>query len=346
MKTKWVVGLALAIVPGALMAAPTGSTAQPGTVNYVEGQVTINGKTLSHVQNGSTALAAGQTLSVANGKAEILLTPGSFLRVGNGADVRMVSTDLADPQVEIARGEALVEVNYKPKAERLDVREAGADTLLLKEGLYRFNADQKSVQVIDGKASVDQNGQNKDIGKGKELTLAGTTLKPASFKTQSSEDELYRWSSVRDSYLAQASEATARNVYVDGGWGYGYGYGPDWGLGWAWNPYYGTYAWLPDDGYFWSPFGYPFFAPSYITYAPIVRYRGFPGRFSHVTGAAVPGRVGAFAGSRAGAFRSGAAPRIASPGGARGFAGGGGFRGGGGFHGGGGGFHGGGGGRR
>ncbi len=266
MKTKWVVGLALAIVPGVLVA---GTTAVPGTVNYVEGQVTVNGKALSSVQNGSAVVAAGQTLSVANGKAEILLTPGSFLRVGNGAAVRMVSTDLADPQVEIARGEALIEINYKPKAERLDVREAGADTVLLKEGLYRFNADQKSVQVIDGKASIDENGHSKDIGKGKELALASATLKPASFNSQSSEDELYRWSSVRDGYLAQASEATARNVYVDGG--YGYGYGPGWGLGWAWNPYYGTYAWLPYDGYFWSPFGYPFFAPSYITYAPIIR---------------------------------------------------------------------------
>ena len=297
MRSKWSVALVLAAVPGAFAAG----SALPGTVNYIQGQVTINGRTVAPAQVGSTTLMTGQTLTVGTGKAEILLTPGTFLRVGNGAAIRMVSADLADPQVEMIHGEGMVEVDYKPKAARMDVMERGVDTQLLKEGLYKFDAERGNVEVIDGKASVAENGRSKDIGKGKELMLADASMKPVSVDTKK-EDDLYRWSSVRDGYLAQANYASAENMYVDGG------YGPGWGLGWYWNPYYGTYAWLPGDGFFWSPFGYPFFSPRYVVYAPRIRafgYRG--GGFSPGVG------VGAFRGGRVGGIA--AAPRVS--GGAR-----------------------------
>lgn len=309
MKTKWLVAMVLAAVPSAFAAG----MALPGTVNYIEGQVTINGRPMTSVQNGSTALAPGQILSVGTGKAEILLTPGTFLRAGNGSDIRMVLTDLADPQVEVVHGEAMIEVDDKPKMARLDVMEHGADTQLLKEGLYEFNADRGTVQVMDGKAEVAENGHSKEIGKGKELLLANASLKPVSFSAKN-EDALYRWSSVRDSYLAQANYASAQNIYVEDGGGPGWGWGPGWGLGWYWNPYYATYAWLPGDGYFWSPFGYPFFSPGYAIYAPAIRrgygYRGF-GHAGPGT-ALAGGRVGGLAAGRVGGMA--AAPRFSGGG--------------------------------
>jgi hypothetical protein len=72
---------------------------------------------------------------------------------------------------------------------------------------------------------------------------------------------------VRAQYLAEANQSTARTVYVSGGgW---------WGPGWYWNPYFAMYSWLPGDGFFWSPFGYPFFSPRYVVYAPaITRFYG------------------------------------------------------------------------
>ena len=142
---------------------------------------------------------------------------------------------------------------------------AGPTPSLLKEGLYKFNADEGQVEVIDGKASVNDNGQNKEIGKGKELVLTGAALKPVSFDRRT-EDDLYRWSDVRASYLAQANEASARTVYVDGGWGHGLGSGMVLeSLLWRRMPG------LPGDGFFWSPFGYPFFSPGYVRYAPAIR---------------------------------------------------------------------------
>ena len=55
--------------------------ARPGTVNYIEGAAYLNGKPLHQQSVGNAALDPGQVLTTGAGKAEILLTPGIFLRV-------------------------------------------------------------------------------------------------------------------------------------------------------------------------------------------------------------------------------------------------------------------------
>src|SRR3979490_864437 len=87
------------------------NAALPGTLNYVEGQASIEGRSLSPQSVGSTPMQAGQVLATANGKAEILLTPGIFLRLGDDSTVQMVSTDLTHTEVRLDQGRANVEVD-------------------------------------------------------------------------------------------------------------------------------------------------------------------------------------------------------------------------------------------
>src|SRR3981189_772369 len=87
------------------------NSASPGTLNYVEGQASIEGRSLSSQSVGNTALQAGQTLATANGKAEILLTPGIFLRLGDDSTVQMVSIDLTHTEIRLDQGHANVEVD-------------------------------------------------------------------------------------------------------------------------------------------------------------------------------------------------------------------------------------------
>ena len=132
----------------------------------------------------------------------------------------MVSPQLVDPRIEVLRGEAMVEADYLPKQVKLDVLERGADTAVLKEGLYQFDADEGKIAVVDGKVSVTDNGQTKEVGKGRETVLTGAPLKAVKFD-RNAEDDLYRWSSRGAGYLAEANEAGARTVYVYGGYGWG-----------------------------------------------------------------------------------------------------------------------------
>ena len=242
--------------------------AVPGTVNYIEGQVTVNGSDLNRRTNGPATLLAGQVLTTRDGKAEILLSPGIFLRVGRNSEIRLVSPELVNPQFELTRGEAMVEVDQKLGNARVGAMLHGANGSILKAGLYRFDADKGLMEVIDGKLSVMENGRSKEIGKGKELVLnGGPALRIVSFDTKA-EDELYAWSRIRSSYMAEVNASTASYIYG--------GYGPFAGNGWYWSPYFASWAWLPGDGFFYGPFGYPFFSPAYVVYAPY--YRGAFGR--------------------------------------------------------------------
>jgi hypothetical protein len=85
--------------------------AQPGTVNYVEGTASLDGQTLNNKDVGNITLEPGQELNTATGKAEILLTPGVFLRVDDNSAVKMVSPNLTLTQVDLERGRAAVEVD-------------------------------------------------------------------------------------------------------------------------------------------------------------------------------------------------------------------------------------------
>lgn len=294
-------------------AMPSAANAVPGTVNYVEGQVSVAGQTVTQRSIGGVQLEPGQVLETRQGRAEILLMPGVFLRVGDNSAVRLVSPDLLNTRVELMGGQAIVEVDQFLKGNNLWVAMNGSTTRLDKQGLYDFNAGMNLVQVFDGKATVEQADRHKDLDKGHELVL--TTWKTQHFdtKAQAAQNPLYAWSNVRSEYVAEASMQSARTILVGGS---PYWYGP----GWYWNPYWDMYGFIPADGIWFSPFGWPFYSPWAVYYAP-----GFYGGFGfrggiargfighgHIAGNAVAARGGFAASGRA--FGGGI--------GARGFAGG------------------------
>lgn len=278
-RTAGTVGLVVLLMAPIARAA---RTALPGTVNYLEGQVAINGNELQSKQVGEAQVLPDQLLNTENGKAEMLLTPGVFVRVGSNSEVRLISNALAESRIEVLRGEAMVEVDSKPKQENLSVLQGGFSALVQKEGLYRFDADESRIGVLDGKLKVTGNGFDKDLKKGHEVALNGTTAQVSKFNTKQG-DDLYRWSQLRSEYMAEANEASARTVYVNNG---------GWGNGWYWNPYFSSWAWLPGGGYFYSPFGYPFYSPGVIAYVPrtlvVPRMYGSPGRGVLPRGGGVP----------------------------------------------------------
>lgn len=283
--------------------------AQPGTLNYIEGQASINSQPLNQNSVGTVALQAGQTLATQNGRAEILLTPGVFLRVDANSGVRMDSPDLANTAVTLQNGRTNVEVAQILPANNIVVALDGASVRLDKKGVYDFDANRGVFRVFDGEADVTVNNQLIHVKGGHELALnTPGKLKVHGFNKTASEDDFYRWSSLRSSYLAEANVDAAR-MYVNGsGW---------YGQGWYWDPYFSAYTWIPGDGMFWSPFGWGFYSPWLVGYAPFygfgyggVYYRHF-GPGYHPPVAAVRGFTGqravspAFRGGFSSAMRSG-----------------------------------------
>src|SRR5579862_5529270 len=81
----------------------------PGTINYTEGQVTLDGLNLATSPATPAVVAPNQILATGQGMAEMLLTPGAFFRVGPNSQVRMISPGLADTALELVKGSAMVE---------------------------------------------------------------------------------------------------------------------------------------------------------------------------------------------------------------------------------------------
>jgi hypothetical protein len=269
---------------GAPMYRGAGQMAQPGTVNYIEGQALIDGRSIGAGPQRSTQLAAGQTLETGMGsKAEMLLTPGVVLRLGDNSAVRMVAPSLTNTQVDLQRGTAIVEVDQILPENRLAVSDHGANILLKKKGLYSFNADQPLLAVYNGKASVVIGDQSTEVGEGKELILQpGAKLKTQSFN-RNQEGDLYAWSSLRAQYLAQANSYYIQTV---GAYYPGYAYGP----GWYWDPWFNTWGWGGFGlGYgFWGgyggfySYGHGFYGgyPGFRGAAPAIAGGGFHGGFA------------------------------------------------------------------
>jgi hypothetical protein len=292
----------------------------PGTINYVEGQASLNGQPLDSNTAGMTA-QPNEPIETQAGYVEVLLTPGAFLRIGHDSEVVMQTLGLANIQLQVLRGSAMIEATDLVEGATLQVSMDGATTQIEKHGLYSFDANQHAVKVLDGKAKVLQAGQVKSIGKDHEILLADNpNLKSQDFdKKTAQHNPLYVWSSARSAAEAQANVNLASSVVVNGG-----SYGP----GWYWDPFWADYAFLPGAGFLYSPFGYGFYSPGFVWAAPY--YGGFYGRNFYGRGYYGHGRnghVGGFAAAHS------AAPHAAFSGG--GFHGGG--FGGGGFHGGGGG---------
>ena len=338
MRTLWASGLAtIVLLAGASLAiADTRPMPVPGTVNYVEGQAALDGQTLPAKQNGSTLLETNQVLDTGQGKAELLLTPGVYFRLGDNSEARMVSPGLADTQVELVKGSGMLEVDQLYKENNLSVVMDGTTTRIDKEGLYNFLAQPATVRVIDGKATVYEGDAHTNVKKGHEVIMANAApLKAHDLNKEAVEtDPLYRWSKLRGQYEADANVNMAYSVAAYGGW-----YGP----GWYWDPFWDFYSFIPGDGFFYNPFGWGFYSPWYVWGHP---YLWGPGHYRYSVAGHVPATHGfrstpgferhsaapAASGFRSGGFRSGGA--VGMGGFHGGGFGGGGFHGGGGFGGG------------
>ena len=199
--------------------------AQPGTLNYVEGQVSINNEALAPQQASAMMLPSGSALSTGTtGFAEVLLTPGAFLRVGPNSQIRLNNAGLASTQIQLDRGVANVEVDQFIEGTQLVLTMNAATIQIEKRGLYDFNVEQQSVKVLDGKVNVASPTGSKSIGKGDQLLLASDKpFKSRSFNMKAEAAQpLYVWSEARSRTESQANVAVAQNVAVYGGW-YGAG---------------------------------------------------------------------------------------------------------------------------
>ncbi len=282
-------------------------SAHSGVIHYVEGDVTIDGAAVHPKFAEFPDVKSGQVLATEEGRAEVLLTPGVFLRLTENSSVRMISNALADTRMEVVSGSALIEVAELLQNNAIGFDAGGAHITLAKKGLYRIDANAALLRVYDGQAVVAEGSESLTAKKGHQIDLDSAKLVDARFDVKNT-DAFYRWGARRAEYVAAANVISAR-VASNSDYSSGFAKGTG---GWSWNPYFGMYTFLPASGVYFSPFGAAFYSPGMVNafYFPqrTAWYVSPVAGTSSNLGTSPSSAVASFGGVRAGATHSAAPP--------------------------------------
>ena len=238
-------------------------SAKAGAVNFTSGSVAVarqNGKS-GYLLKGD-ALETGDKVSTGtDGKAEILLNPGSFVRLAGDSEFKFVTTSLDDLAVQVNHGTAIFEV-VADKEFRVAVNTPKAQFFIVKSGVYRVDVTgdgTANLEVWKGKAQIGD--QNATTVKGGRSTALGNGQQVAAIEKfdRKNKDEFEVWSKDRAKELAKINAKLINrgmnnallSSFSRRGWSAGNGYGL-----WVQDPWSRSFCFLPF-GYGWSsPYGY------------------------------------------------------------------------------------------
>lgn len=181
-----------------------------GIVYYFDGSVYLDNQPLESHIGKFPSVPEGAVLRTEQGHAEVLLTPGVFLRMGENSAVRMLSNDLTNTRVELQAGSAMVDSSTDPTS-------GTSVTLVFRDwriqsaeaGTYRVDSDPPRLWVLKGDADV-VTGQKRtvSVAEGMDLPLTAA-LRPEESSAQPT-DTLSEWAKGRGDSIATDDTITQK----------------------------------------------------------------------------------------------------------------------------------------
>ena len=231
-----------------------------GGINFITGDVTIErgGKALQQPVTDQDNLENGDVLTTGlSGRVEVLLNPGSYLRIAENSAFEMTDTSLQHLRIKLLRGSAIIEAVGTDDTElSIQVDTPDTSAVVLKRGIYRFNVLRgggTEVLVRKGRALVGPMALVVKSGKMVTVTRSGNMSEVAKIGKRE-KDALELWSHDRAEYLASINRSMAPtivNIGVDIWASYNDRYGA-----WAYDDRRRCYVYMPGRGGASSPYGY------------------------------------------------------------------------------------------
>ena len=236
-------------------------SAKAGGVNAVSGHVMVrragqNAQQLTSQED----LASGDVVSTGLGsQTEILLNPGTYLRLAENSEFEMVDNSLDNLLVKVNKGSAIIEATGFDNIEmRIPIITEQQRMTIVRAGVYRINVRPGVTELYVRKVRMTL-GNDRDalVKSGKKLTFTGTGQSIAKLE-KTDKDQFDDWSKLRGQTLASANErlsARALNGYLKSSvWGMADARFGRWGL-WTWSPYSSCYTFFPFYYGWGSPYG-------------------------------------------------------------------------------------------
>jgi hypothetical protein len=238
-------------------------SAKAGGVNFIEGQVNVTRKDgRSGILLSRDELAVGDRVTTgANGRVELLLNPGSYVRLGPDSEFQFSTTALEDLQTRIYRGSAMFEV-FAANEFRVTVGTPKGAVSIVESGVYWVDVQPDgtgTIAVYEGKAIIGDVNLTV-VKKGRKATIARSNVAVNKFDRKKN-DDLAEWSKSRAKQLAamtaSLTNGNIRNSLISsfnsGGWNMYNSFGL-----WVFDPWGNRCLFLPFDWGWYSPYGYYF----------------------------------------------------------------------------------------
>jgi hypothetical protein len=274
MMARWLTGICSALVALAPLQAQNVISARSGLVDYVEGDVLLGDQKIEAKFGNFPEVKEKAVLRTEEGRVEVLLNPGVFLRMGENSSFRMITNRLIDTRLDLLTGSAVVEAAELAKDTGLTIICKEASITLRKTGVYRFDANPAAIRVIAGEAAVVLGGKTIEVGSGKMLAFEGETAGLTAKFDKEASDPLNNWSRRRGEYISMANVSAAKSLHDNGYSLYS--------SVWRYNPYFGMMTYIPYRGMYMSPYGYRYWSPitvGRIFYQPPPNFGGGGGGF-------------------------------------------------------------------
>ena len=205
-----------------------------GLVNFVSGE----GRCLCVAQPNAQSkqpLTNGDSVELSDGRAELILIPGYYLRLSDHTTVRLLDVSRDNLKIEIAKGSAIVEIPMEDAAPTLapeyqelkdrffnmvTVITPGGEFAIFKAGGYRFDVianHESRVRIMKG--AVAAGGHI--LKEGSASMMAGAVSLISDNKNV--EDQFDKWSRERAAALVQANKSLKQTEWykqMDHGDGY------------------------------------------------------------------------------------------------------------------------------
>ena len=263
-------------------------SAKAGGINAITGQASVHsrGATDWQLLLITDDLEAGDRVRTANdGRVEILLNPGSYLRLGGDSEVELSNNTLENLEVRLLRGTAIVEATGADDLDlNINISTPHTKLAIVRQGLYRLNVvPENATELIVRKGRVILSDSHTKVKGGNKVVFNATNVSVAKLtkeeKKLTDAEEVDVWSKDRAKMLAKANSRINDRMLSSVN-----GFFNDWDpfsrrLGvWFFNSQSRCYTFLPFYYGFGSPYGSSYNTSLYFPgyYPPRTNTNNYP----------------------------------------------------------------------
>lgn len=211
-----------------------------GLVNHVQGAANV--VEMEQVRQGHSINTSRDAY------AEVLLTPGSFLRIGENSSVVLDGVDLESVSLRVLRGPAVIEVIDISKKFPIQITTGNLKMNIVAAGVYRF--EDGVATVLDGKLQTPESKLS--YGKGWQVFFKDNYRARKAVKIPLTNLDVY--SQTRSETISHANATLAASINPSSGFNDPY---------WLFSQNFGFYTFMPHGNHR-SSYGYDYHRPGHV----------------------------------------------------------------------------------